>query len=89
MQHAKVEHTLSVRIIKTTIGLRIRTDQSKQASTSQLLKKAALMPVRTNLLFIPSKLALHIADDHLPEETILKDSKIITSAGRLAKRNEK
>ena len=25
----------------------------------------------------------------LPEETILKDSKIITSAGRLAKRNEK
>jgi hypothetical protein len=24
----------------------------------------------------------------LPEETILKDSKIITSAGRLAKRNE-
>jgi hypothetical protein len=25
----------------------------------------------------------------LPDETILKDSKIITSAGRLAKRNEK
>jgi hypothetical protein len=25
----------------------------------------------------------------LPEETILKDSKIITSAGRLAKRNER